>query len=321
MNFATDERPTDFSQFVGNESIVKAIKTGLENTTLPNAILLTGNSGCGKSTICNLIINSLNVNKDINLHFIDCGVTKDMESFRKIVDSIKAPSFGGTGENVVFVLEECHKLSASKNAQESLLAILENLPSNKYVIATTTNKEMLLNTFVSRFVEYHLKPLTEEQLYNGILVPVVKKYGIKIKKGTLQHIIEASNGNNRKALSILSSIASLPPEEQDANITGTENAGQEEIKNVVNRILSDNYDSFSLKEHINALKKTNAEPETVRCFILAYIANLMPLIETEGLASKATILFEYLNTHTCYTYGWGVLYCAIYELYKNFRIF
>ena len=59
MNFAVDERPTDFSQFVGNESIVKAIKTGLENKTLPNAILLTGNSGCGKSTICNLIINNL----------------------------------------------------------------------------------------------------------------------------------------------------------------------------------------------------------------------------------------------------------------------
>lgn len=321
MNFATDERPTDFSQFIGNESIVKAIKTGLENKTLPHAILLTGNSGCGKTSLCNLIINSLNVNKDINLHFIDCGVTKDMESFRKIVDSIKAPSFGGTGENVVFVLEECHKLSASKNAQEALLAILENLPSNKYVIATTTNPEQLLQTFVSRFVQYHLKPLTEEQLYNGILIPVVRKYGIKIKKSTLQHIIDVCAGNNRKALSILSSIASLSPEEQDANITGTENAGQEEIINVVNRILSDSYDTFTVTSHINALKKTGAEPEQVRCFILNYIANLMPKIETDALASKVTILFEYLNTHTCYYYGWGVLYCAVYELYKNFKIF
>ena len=321
MNFATDERPTDFSQFVGNESIVKAIKTGLENKTLPNAILLTGSYGTGKTTLCNLIINGLNVNKDINLHFIDCGVTKDMESFRKIVDSIKAPSFGGTGENVVFVLEECHKLSASKNAQESLLAVLENLPSNKYVIATTTNPEMLLNTFVSRLVQYHLKPLNEEQLYNGILVPVVKKHGIKIKKSTLQHIIEASGGNNRKALSILSSIASLPPEEQDANITGEESKEHEELINVMSRILGDTYGEFTCTAHINALKKTSLDPEQIRQWSLTFLSNLMPKIETPDLASKVVLLFEYLNTHDCYYHGWGVLYCAIYELYKNFKIF
>ena len=63
MNFAVDERPTDFSQFVGNESVVNAIKQGLETKTLPNAILFTGNSGLGKSTLKNIIINALNVNK------------------------------------------------------------------------------------------------------------------------------------------------------------------------------------------------------------------------------------------------------------------
>jgi DNA polymerase III gamma/tau subunit len=237
MNFAVDERPTDFSQFVGNESVVRAVSLGLSNKNLPNTILITGNSGCGKTTLCNLIIKGLNVNKDINLHFIDCGVTKDIDSFRKIVEMIKAPVFGGVEENVAFILEECHKLSASKNAQEALLAVLENLPSNKYVIATTTDASVLLKTFVSRFVNYHLMPLSNEQMFQNLLLPVIKKHSIKIKKSTVNNIINVCGGNNRKALSILSSIAFLDPDEQDKNIMGGDEECSMEIKNVVNAIL------------------------------------------------------------------------------------
>ena len=327
MNFAVDERPTDFNQFVGNESIVKSIKRGLEWGSLPHAILITGNSGTGKTTLCNLILNGLNVNKEINLHFIDCCVTKDIDSFIKIVDMIKAPAFGGTDENVAFILEECHKLSASKNAQESLLAILENLPSNKYVIATTTDQNVLLKTFTSRFVNYHLMPLSDEQMFQGILLPVIKKHGIKIKKNTVNQIINVSGGNSRKALSILSSVAFLDPEEQDKSIIGTEEKGQENLINIVNQLLDKNASDisgfFPFADFCNSLKNTGMEAEQVRCGILTYLTNLMPKVTTRCLADKLVFLFEYLYDKPCYgNNGWGIIYCCVRQyLQKFYEIF
>lgn len=320
MNFAVDDRPTDFSQFVGNESVVNAIKQGLENKTLPNAILFTGSSGTGKSSVTNLIINALNVNKDINLHFIDCGITKDMESFRAIVNSISAPSFGGTRENVVYILEECHKLSASKNAQESMLYILEHLPSNKYVIATTTDPEKLITTFRSRFVEYHLKPLTADEMFNGLLLPIIKKHGIKIKKSTVNLIIEASSGNNRKALSILSSVASLSPEEQERVIVSEAQKDGGNLKDALNNILSLKPTSeFPFIEYIQALKNTDAEPEQVRQFILSYTANLLPMCQTKDLVDRLCFLYDFLRDKPCYdSHSWGVIYCCIREYIRNF---
>jgi len=327
MNFATDERPTEFDQFVGNESIIKSIKRGLEYGYLPHAILITGNSGTGKTTLCNLIIDELSVNKEFNLHFIDCGVTKDIDSFRKIVDSIKAPAFGGTSEDVVYVLEECHKLSASKNAQEALLAILENLPSNKYIIATTTDPNVLLKTFTSRFVTYHLLPLSDEQMFQNLLLPIIKKHNIKIKKNTVYNIINASDGNNRKALSLLSSVAFLDPEEQDKSIIGTEEKGQENLINVVNRLLDDHASDisgfFPFADFCNALKNTEMEAEQVRCGILTYLTNLMPKVTTRCLADKLVFLFEYLYDKPCYgNNGWGIIYCCIRQyLQKFYEIF
>lgn len=320
MNFAVDERPTDFSQFVGNESVVNAIKQGLETKTLPNAILFTGNSGLGKSTLKNIIINALNVNKEINLHNIDCGVTKDIDSFRAIVNSISAPAFGGMNENVVYVLEECHKLSASKNAQESMLYILEHLPSNKYVIATTTNPENLINTFKSRFIEYHLKPLTAEEMFNGLLLPIIKKHEIKIKKSTVNMIIEASNGNNRKALSILSSVASLPPEEQERVIESEAQKDGGNLKDALNTILSLKASSeFPFVEYCKALKDTNAEPEQVRQFMLSYTANLIPMCQTKELADRLVYIYDYLRDKPCYdSHSWGIIYCCIREYIRNF---
>ena len=320
MNFAVDERPTDFNQFVGNESVVNAIKRGLESKTLPNAILFTGNSGCGKDTITNLIINALNVNKEVNLCYIDCGVTKDIESFRAIVNSITSFGFGGMRENVVYVLDEVHKLSASKNAQESMLYVLEHLPSNKYIIANTTNPENLLATFRSRFVEYHLKPLTADEMFNGLLLPIIKKHDIKIKKSTVNLIIEASNGNNRKALSILSAVATLPPEEQEKLIISEVQKEGGSIKDALNSILGLNTKSeFPFVEFCKALKDTNAEPEQIRQFILSYSANLLPMCQTKELADRLCFLYDYLRDKPCYdSHSWGVIYCCIREYIRNF---
>ena len=53
-------RPSNFSQMVGQEHVVKALTTALESERLHHAYLFTGTRGVGKTTVARLIAKSLN---------------------------------------------------------------------------------------------------------------------------------------------------------------------------------------------------------------------------------------------------------------------
>ena len=53
-------RPKNFSQVVGQEITVKALKHALKTNHLHHAYLLTGNRGVGKTTIARLVAKAVN---------------------------------------------------------------------------------------------------------------------------------------------------------------------------------------------------------------------------------------------------------------------
>ena len=53
-------RPSNFSEMVGQEHVVKALTTALESQRLHHAYLFTGTRGVGKTTVARLIAKSLN---------------------------------------------------------------------------------------------------------------------------------------------------------------------------------------------------------------------------------------------------------------------
>ena len=53
-------RPKNFSQVVGQETTVKALKHALKNNRLHHAYLFTGNRGVGKTTIARLVAKAVN---------------------------------------------------------------------------------------------------------------------------------------------------------------------------------------------------------------------------------------------------------------------
>ena len=59
-------RPVAWDQVIGNDIIVETITNSIRSSTIPNAWLLTGIRGSGKTTIARLISRSLNCEKGIN---------------------------------------------------------------------------------------------------------------------------------------------------------------------------------------------------------------------------------------------------------------
>lgn len=320
MEYAISERPKNLDSFVGNDTVKSMFQNFFMENNLPHSILFTGSSGTGKTTMVSIIKDYLKVNEAFNLHYVDCGAQKDIATARETVKTVYTNNFGGSSQNVMIVLEEVHRLP--KQVQEVWLATLESLKPNQYVLASTDQPEMLIKTFKSRFMEVVLKPLSKELLVSDILIPVVKKYGIKIKRSTLMDVASIADGNNRKALSILTSLSSVEPERHQEVISSFQKEKESQpLYKAVDKLLK--YPIYEFyKDYtsvMNVLTSTGLEAEAIRYSIMRQAGNVLKAPSCSAELIRAAFLADVFSNVTCYgELGWASLGLGIYKFFENF---
>ncbi len=219
-------RPQSFNEVIGQPILVESINNAITNNRIPQAILLTGIRGIGKTTIARLIAKSLNCISNANPTSNPCNVCEQCKSttasrnqdvlemdaashtgvndIREIIDNCKyKPAFA---RYKVYIIDEIHMLS--NNAFNALLKTLEEPPAHvKFIFATTEVRKIPL-TIISRCQRFNLKRLGIENLiehYSHIL----EKEGYAADDLALHIIAEASDGSVRDGLSILDQALSL----------------------------------------------------------------------------------------------------------------
>jgi putative ATPase len=188
-------RPTDISQFVGQEHLLgqgKALSRFFESGHFPSCILW-GPPGTGKTTLAQLIANR--INKPFkNLSAISSGV-KDV---REVIDEAKT-----IGQLVLFI-DEIHRFN--KSQQDALLAAVEK----GWVIligATTENPSFEVNrALLSRCQVFVLEELSAEHLLQIVHHALaedewLKPLKVKLKETTA--LLALSGGDARKLLNLL----------------------------------------------------------------------------------------------------------------------
>src|SRR6195952_3003634 len=126
------------------------LRTAIENGKIPS-IILWGPPGVGKTTIANIIANTLQV-PFYTLSAISSGV----KEVREVIEEAK------TKDRVILFIDEIHRFN--KGQQDALLGAVE-----KGIItligATTENPSFEVNSaLLSRCQVYVLKPLEEDNL-------------------------------------------------------------------------------------------------------------------------------------------------------------
>ena len=212
MSLYRKYRPKKLNMLRGrkNRETVNSLRTILNRPRkdIPHTYLITGPTGCGKTTIGRIIREKLDC-ADYDYKEVDSADFRGIDTIREIRTQL--PYSPMAGRCRVWLLDECHKLS--NDAQNALLKALENPPDHVYFILCTTNPEKLLKTIRGRCLPLQVFLLEEHEI-SRLLRIIAKKEKKKVKKETIEQIALDSLGHPRNALQLLDKIIDLPLEKQ-----------------------------------------------------------------------------------------------------------
>ena len=207
----TKYRPKNFDEFVGNSVAIRALKRVLASDNIPRAFLISGEPGCGKTTIARII---KDVVKCDDSAFIELNGSSErgIDTIRNIVSSIAYAPL--SGESKVIFIDEAHQLT--KEAQEALLKSTEDPPPNTYWIFCTTEPQNIRAALSRRLFKVNVPQLNNEERLE-LLRRVIKSEGLdksKYSKKVVAKMSQMSEGSAGKLLQIFESIYLLDSEEE-----------------------------------------------------------------------------------------------------------
>ena len=194
-------RPAALNDLIGQQHLTgkgSILRTAIENGKIPS-LILWGPPGVGKTTIANIIANTLK-QPFYTLSAISSGV-KDI---REIIEEAK------TKQGAILFIDEIHRFN--KGQQDALLGAVEK-GTITLIGATTENPSFEVNSaLLSRCQVYVLKGLEKEdliQLLNHALTndTVLKDRHIQLKE--TEALINISGGDARKLLNLLELVTDV----------------------------------------------------------------------------------------------------------------
>ncbi len=216
-------RPATFDDLIGQGAMVRTVANAFEAGRIPQAWILTGVRGVGKTTTARILARALNYelpdgsvtsptvkmpvlgvhceaimeSRHLDVIEMDAASHNGVEDVRAINDAIRyAPV---SARYKVYILDEVHMLSSA--AFNALLKTLEEPPPHaKFVFATTEIRKVPV-TVLSRCQRFDLRRVDAALLVQHLQSIAVKE-AIQGEPEALAVIARAAEGSVRDALSL-----------------------------------------------------------------------------------------------------------------------
>ena len=216
-------RPSTFDDLIGQDSMVRTVSNAFEAGRIPQAWILTGVRGVGKTTTARILARALNYelpdgsvtgptikmpvlgvhcqaimeSRHLDVIEMDAASHNGVDDVRQINDAVRyAPV---SARYKVYILDEVHMLSGA--AFNALLKTLEEPPAHaKFIFATTEIRKVPI-TVLSRCQRFDLRRV-DSALLVAHLQGIAAKESITAEPEALALIARAAEGSVRDSLSL-----------------------------------------------------------------------------------------------------------------------
>ena len=217
-------RPASFDDLIGQDAMVRTLSNAFEAGRIPQAWILTGVRGVGKTTTARILARALNYempdgsvtgptvampglglhcqaiieSRHLDVIEMDAASHNGVDDVRQINDAVRyAPV---SARMKVYILDEVHMLSQA--AFNALLKTLEEPPPHvKFVFATTEIRKVPI-TILSRCQRFDLRRVETDLLVKH-LGGILAQEKLEAEPEALGLIARASEGSVRDSLSLL----------------------------------------------------------------------------------------------------------------------
>jgi DNA polymerase-3 subunit gamma/tau len=216
-------RPASFTDLIGQDAMVRTVSNAFESGRIPQAWILTGVRGVGKTTTARILARALNYelpdgsitgptiampalgvhcqaimeSRHVDVIEMDAASHNGVDDVRQINDAVRYSPVSARYK--VYILDEVHMLSTA--AFNALLKTLEEPPPHvKFVFATTEIRKVPI-TILSRCQRFDLRRVDAALLVRH-LEAICAKEGISVEPEALALIARAAEGSVRDALSL-----------------------------------------------------------------------------------------------------------------------
>jgi DNA polymerase-3 subunit gamma/tau len=217
-------RPKSFDDLVGQEVVVRTLRTALSSGKLAHAYLFSGPRGSGKTSAAKILARCIECvhgptpDPDNTCEFctailagnaldvleIDAASNRGIDEIRALRESVKfAPS---VMRAKVFIVDEAHMLT--REGANAFLKTLEEPPPHAVFILATTAPEQLPPTILSRCQRYAFRRIPVPAMIDRMRT-IASAEGIAIDDAALGAIAYRADGGLRDALTMLEQVAAF----------------------------------------------------------------------------------------------------------------
>lgn len=266
-DFSRKYRPYTLDGYVGNTKVKENFKRAMASGHKPQSILLTGNTGCGKTTIARIIstwymcenphedgspcgecgnclalkdyITTGNTEMLPDVHEVDASKNSGKSDMMSMIEEASYPAYGGGWK--IYIIDECHALATGGST--ALLKVVEEPPENVLFIFCTTDPQKMLETLKNRCrLKFEITKPNFPELAT-LLAKVCKANGKEYDMQGLRIICGRSNFVIRDSLNFLEQVLNSRGNAKGESVS-------EEFEEVSDSLIFEFYDAYINKDYL-----------------------------------------------------------------------